>query len=241
LLETLAAPSRDSRSLPTVEVAVAHRVLPTALASLCAALAAFGVLAAPAFVPGGIAVGILAGCIASCVGGFGPPDRASGKGPRIFANTRHPGFLVGTGAFAVALVVTGFVVLLGAASGPIILVLLLGAAAIRLRRYTHRPMPVDVVRSPASARVDAPAELVPADLPLQELSRQWRRSHGALLATSSGPARAEILDLRELLLTELERRDPDGFARWLDSGVRAGSDPGRYLTDHRKAGPEPTV
>jgi len=39
------------------------------------------------------------------------------------------------------------------------------------------------------------------------------------------------LTIRELLIDEIERRDRDGFARWLDTGARAGSDPSRYLTE----------
>lgn len=36
-------------------------------------------------------------------------------------------------------------------------------------------------------------------------------------------------ELRKSYLDELERRSPDGFARWLASGARTGGDPGRYL------------
>jgi hypothetical protein len=35
------------------------------------------------------------------------------------------------------------------------------------------------------------------------------------------------------LLDAIERRDRDGFTRWLETGARAGSDPGRYLTTDR--------
>jgi len=54
-----------------------------------------------------------------------------------------------------------------------------------------------------------------------------------LLDVPAGPGRWEIVRVRECLLDELERRDRDGFIRWLDSGARAGSDPGRYLSSDR--------
>ena len=35
--------------------------------------------------------------------------------------------------------------------------------------------------------------------------------------------------LREGYLDELERRDPAGFRRWMESGARAASDPGKFI------------
>jgi hypothetical protein len=66
-----------------------------------------------------------------------------------------------------------------------------------------------------------------------ELRLAWRRSYLALLDVTSSPARCRIVCMRERLLDELDRRDRDGFPRWFDTGARAGSDPGRYLTTDR--------
>ena len=66
-----------------------------------------------------------------------------------------------------------------------------------------------------------------------ELCLAWRRSYLALLDVTSYPARCTIVRMRECLLDELERRDRGGFTRWLDTGARAGSDPGRYLSTDR--------
>jgi hypothetical protein len=66
-----------------------------------------------------------------------------------------------------------------------------------------------------------------------EVCLAWRRSYPALLDVASSPARSNIVRMRECLLDELERRDRDGFTRWLDTGTRAGSDPGRYLSSDR--------
>jgi hypothetical protein len=40
---------------------------------------------------------------------------------------------------------------------------------------------------------------------------------------------AVIVDLRRRVLDELERRDPAGFATWMQNGPRAASNPGRYV------------
>ena len=72
-------------------------------------------------------------------------------------------------------------------------------------------------------------------LSTSELCLTWRRSYLALLDVPAGPGRCEIVHMRECLLDELERRDRDGFTRWLDTGARAGSDPGRFLGTDRQS------
>jgi hypothetical protein len=42
-------------------------------------------------------------------------------------------------------------------------------------------------------------------------------------------ARQTLVARREETLDELERRDPDGFARWLAAGPAAGSDPADFV------------
>jgi hypothetical protein len=74
---------------------------------------------------------------------------------------------------------------------------------------------------------------VPADLSIPELCLAWRRTYLALLEVSADTPRDDIVALRERLLDEIERRDPAGFTRWLETGARAGSDPGRFLTGDR--------
>ncbi|WIX98592.1 hypothetical protein QRX60_31575 [Amycolatopsis mongoliensis] len=64
------------------------------------------------------------------------------------------------------------------------------------------------------------------DADVAELCLVWRRSHEELRRTpDDDPARAQLAVVRQLLLDELERRDPAGFARWLENGALAGSDP----------------
>ena len=55
----------------------------------------------------------------------------------------------------------------------------------------------------------------------------------------SGPDRSELVTPRRSMLDQLERRDPAGFGRRLDSGADAGADAGgdlgRYLAAERCA------
>jgi hypothetical protein len=122
------------------------------------------------------------------------------------------------------------------------------AAMMRVSRATAYASctPATCPRSAATARVNPAAgcpEVVPVaepPLPLTfealstpELCLAWWRSYLALLDVTSYPARCNIVGMRECLLDELERRERDGFTRWLDTGARAGSDPGRYLSTDR--------
>ena len=137
------------------------------------------------------------------------------------------------------LVLTGLGTLLGPASGVVIFTLLLLAAPLAWpwlrRRYGQSPARDSwaAERPEVVPAAEQPPPPVPEALSTPELCLAWRRSYLALLDVTSSPARCKIVRLRQCLLDELERRDPDGFTRWLDTGARAGSDPGRYLSPDR--------
>lgn len=59
-------------------------------------------------------------------------------------------------------------------------------------------------------------------LPLEELLHEWRWTGRQLRADRHVAAR-----LREALLVEIDRRDPEGFQRWLLDGLE--EDPERYI------------
>jgi hypothetical protein len=44
-------------------------------------------------------------------------------------------------------------------------------------------------------------------------------------------ARQSLVRRRQETLDELERRDPEGFARWLASGAAVDSDPAAYVQE----------
>ena len=94
----------------------------------------------------------------------------------------------------------------------------------------------DTFSDPASEGPPALAQLravQPGALPTTQLCAAWQRSYWLLRDLPAGPARCEVVTIRQGLLAELERRDPAGFARWLQTDPRAGGDPSRYLSaDH---------
>lgn len=67
-----------------------------------------------------------------------------------------------------------------------------------------------------------------------ELCWRWRTSYTALEHATSPAERFRLISDRSALLDELAARNPGGFARWLDSGARAASDPARYVIDARR-------
>ncbi len=137
-------------------------------------------------------------------------------------------------------VLAGTAALLGAAAASTVAVLavLLAAATLWARRNKHhrapfiadpapqRPAPDGEHRPPAAAGV-APDAL--SALSTAQLCLTWRSSYLRLHRATSCPAAAELVLLRQRLLDELERRDRAGFGRWLSTGARAASDPGRYV------------
>jgi hypothetical protein len=94
-----------------------------------------------------------------------------------------------------------------------------------------RPVPGPGRASGPVRPAPSPARLLPpvGALPTAALGSEWLRSTAAL-AERLGPAtRAAIVRRRQETLDELERRDPEGFARWLAAGPPAGSDPARFV------------
>ncbi|WP_326948426.1 MULTISPECIES: hypothetical protein [unclassified Amycolatopsis] len=93
-------------------------------------------------------------------------------------------------------------------------------------RATPVANPHDVL---AAVTLPASSTLV-ADMGTEELCVAWRRSYYQLVLATDEPARRLVVQRRQEFLDEIERRDGRGFRRWLDSGARAGGDPGPYLT-----------
>ena len=133
-------------------------------------------------------------------------------------------------------VLVGLVTLLGPAAGVVIVTLVLVAAPVAWWWLQRRPGQcaegtVAATRHEELPTVQPPP--APEALATAQLCLAWQRSYFALLDLPQGPAHGEIVRVRECLLDEFERRDCDGFTRWLQTGPRAGSNPGRYLTADR--------
>jgi hypothetical protein len=101
----------------------------------------------------------------------------------------------------------------------------------RLWRGTYAVRPTAVA---APVRTPTVLPTLPAsptrDLPTDELCLVWRRSYFQLQRAADERTRQQVIRARRECLDELERRDHPGFARWLASGARAGSDPRRYFS-----------
>lgn len=86
------------------------------------------------------------------------------------------------------------------------------------------------------ASVDRPWMVRPvAGMDDETLCLAWRSSYVALERSLSQARDLEIVQRRQELLDELERRSARGFSAWLASGPRAAGDPSRYLADDSRA------
>jgi len=68
------------------------------------------------------------------------------------------------------------------------------------------------------------------ELSTPQLCETLRRSYLPLPDRPPEQGESERVRLRGQLLDEIERRDPEGFHRWLATLPQAGSDPSRYLS-----------
>lgn len=77
--------------------------------------------------------------------------------------------------------------------------------------------PVDAVLSVTDGLTDS------------DLCMAWRSSYVALDRAAGPAAKLRAVEIRELLLDELGRRDAPGLEAWFRSGARAAGGPDRYL------------
>ena len=73
----------------------------------------------------------------------------------------------------------------------------------------------------------APDEV--AALATGDLGDEWLQTTAALAGRLDPVTRQSLVDRREAVLDELERRDPDGFARWLAAAPTRGSNPADFV------------
>lgn len=232
------------------------RALSTVALGAGAGLVAIAVVAAPGAAVGGVLFGALAAALGfTWVRDHAPADATSKARVGSWG-----GLIVAAAVTGAWLVLTGLVLLLGPASGPILLLLFATGCAALLRRLvrsgggpdsypwrtvperllrtaqevdrSHHDGPGRATRTTASAWTPLPPP-IPANMSIRQLCLAWNRTYFVLIDLPPGRYRADVVQVRERLLDEIERRDPEGFLRWLDTGARAGSDPGRYLAGDR--------
>ena len=75
-----------------------------------------------------------------------------------------------------------------------------------------------------------PVEAHPfACLTTAQLCALWRKSRAGLHAAPTPAARARVAVARGALLDELERREPEAMAEWLQTGALEPDGPSAYL------------
>jgi hypothetical protein len=68
-----------------------------------------------------------------------------------------------------------------------------------------------------------------AGLSTPQLCALWRKSLAGLYAAATPAARAKVASARGILLEELERREPEPMAEWLEAGAVEPEGPPAYL------------
>jgi hypothetical protein len=82
-----------------------------------------------------------------------------------------------------------------------------------------------------------PHDLPPVSLlSTEELGHEWLESTAALAGRLEPAVRTAIVRRRQDALDELERRDPEGFLRWLATGPVLDKDPAAFVRGRRTAG-----
>ena len=172
----------------------------------------------------------LAGSAAGVLGAFVAPRLRRGRRMQASGPDVRAGVAAAAAFLAAYLVLAGLVTVFGGGFA-VAVVVLLAVAGWWFRRRT-RP----VVPKALSAEVKPPdvfAGTPVAGMATEELCTAWRRSYFHLLLATDERTHRLVVQRRQDFLDEIERRDRRGFLRWLDSGARAGSDPGPYLTTRR--------
>jgi hypothetical protein len=194
--------------------------------SVTVAMACCGIVAAVAGLRGAVLALVLAGAAVGCW-----TVRASGAVPWDDVDRAGRFRLARAGAVGavLAVAVAGLAWLLGTSAIALSLVVAAAAPSI-VGRFAVAPVDVSDggvqqpnVESDLRALSDA------------DLQAAWRRSFVRIEVTTDPIERSLLAALRCDYLDEFERRDPDGFTRWLDNGARAAGNPARFAPTRPEA------
>ena len=180
--------------------------------------------------------GALVGCLAAGIARETPP------GPNRTAPLEAAVWIGGLTVLAL-LVLSGTAVVTSGAVTAALCAVAVGVgvvAAVRRAKRSARPAapPLAVLGTPELGDADhgGPVPgLSTRTLSTRALGREWIRTTALLDAALKPEDRAALVRRRQEALDELERRDPDGFGRWLTMGG-AAADPADYVHGERTAG-----
>lgn len=165
--------------------------------------------------PGVVAVG-LAAAVSACLAAGVARESRSGKIAVVDAAWK-----AGAATVAVLLVLSGTAVLGGAVLTLLVAGVTAGTATVVWLVRGSRTAGAFAAPSPQPSSPLPPV----AALSTGDLGREWVRTTAALGGPLDARTREAIVIRRQQTLDELERRDPDGFARWIAGLPLAGSDP----------------
>jgi hypothetical protein len=192
--------------------------------------------------PGLIGVGLAATLAACTAAGIAREAPARTRGSAVEAAVWAAGCTAG-----VVLVVAGIATLAGDAAAVLAVaaggVAFLVVRGLRGRRAARpgsggtaplRAWSAGGDRRPASSEPTTAAHVDRFQRPVtalttQALGDEWVRTTAALAGRLAPAARQALVTRREEALDELERRDPDGFTRWLFAGATQDSDPAAFV------------
>jgi hypothetical protein len=194
--------------------------------------------------PGLVAVGLAATLAACTAAGIARESSRNDRRTTIEAAVQGAAWTVG-----VLLVLSGIAALAGGGVAALVVGVALAGWLVRFALRARPGGPVaaapPVSPSPAGAGVlflpvppaeipgfsaDVPSASVPVwTLPTPALGHEWLHTTAALAGQLHPGTRESMVNRREEVLDELERRDPAGFAQWLAVGPNRGSDPADYV------------
>jgi hypothetical protein len=119
--------------------------------------------------------------------------------------------------------------------GSIVLVATAAVVALVALRHVRPTEAADAVRPAGASRLRGRSvEEQLAGRSTAELCRVWADT-GAEIARATRPDLvARLLQVREAVLAELERRDPSGVRRWLDTNPAATSNPRSFVREQHE-------
>ncbi len=193
--------------------------------------------------PGLIAVGMAATLAACTAAGIARESDRHDRRSTVEATVQAAAWTVGG-----LLVISGIAALAGGGVAALVVGAALAAwlvrAALRARRsgtlrpaggavhdrYRHGAPPLPPENGGPRTIGGAAGPLPPVwTLTTPEIGEEWLVSTVALAGRLDATTRQSLVSRRQEALDELERRDADGFARWLAVGPGRDSDPAAYV------------
>jgi hypothetical protein len=193
--------------------------------------------------PGLIAVGMAATLAACTAAGIARESDRHDRRSTVEATVQAAAWTVGG-----LLVISGIAALAGGGVAALVVGAALAAWLVRAALRARRPAPSGRPEARSTTGTGTVRRLLPPEngaprtiggaagplppvwaLTTPEIGEEWLVSTVALAGRLDATTRQSLVSRRQEALDELERRDADGFARWLAVGPGRDSDPAAYV------------